>query len=422
MADRHRWPAAGVLAVALLAPAACSDDADGPGEARLEVDGEAVVERAAGSTDVVTGRTAVGPGDRIEVVDGRAVLAMSAGTRLELRAGHDDAADSVLVVDEVPELEAGDLLVASPEGIEVTAAGTTVSVAGGAAKVTRSLGMGVVAYDGDVVVDSAGQTREVPALRALLVPALGNPQPLRPAACRAPAVTASACPAYDPTDAWDRRFLGDAIDLGQRLESIADAYTSSLAPGEGRTPGFFRLILPGLEDEDEFGPELLDLDRPPGETLVGAAITDLGERGRFADRWRAVFGFRDEGAEWGLVALDQAVSRTPLLGAVTEAVSASPLAFGPTTTTTSTTTVAAPPPPPPAGGGDPTTTAAPPPPPPSTAPPATASPPPPTTAPPAPALPPPLPPDPVSPVLSPIVEPVTDLVGGLLDGLTGLLR
>jgi len=420
MADRRRWAVPAALAVALLAPAACSDDGDGPGEARLEVDGEAVVERAAGDTDVVTGRTAVGPGDRIEVVEGRAVLAMSAGTRLELRAGHDEAADTVVVVDEVPRLEAGDLLVASPERIEVTAAGTSVEVAGGAAKVSRSLGMGVVAYDGEVVVDSAGQTREVPALRALLVPALGNPQPLRPAACRAPAVTASACPAYDPTDAWDRRYLGDAIDLGQRLQSIADAYTSSLAPGEGRTPGFFRLILPGLEDENDFGPELLDRERPPGETLVGAAITDLGERGSFRERWRAVFGFRDEGAEWGLVALDQAVSRTPLLGAVTEAVSASPLAFGPTTTSTS---VPAPPAPPPGGGDGPTTTAAPPSTPAPTSPPATTGPPPPTTAPPptSPLTPPTLPPDPISPVLSPIVEPVTDLVGGLLDGLTSLL-
>ena len=416
MADRRRLRAlAAVAGVLALAPSACSDDGPDPGEARLEVDGEAVVERADGDRDVVTGRTDVGPGDRVEVVEGRAVMALAGGTRFELREGDADDSATVVRMDDVPDLEAGDLLVTTPGKAALAAADTGIEVRAGAAKVSRSLGMGVVSYDADVRIDSAGQARTVPPLRALLVPVLGSPQPLRPAVCQGSATT-TACPAYDPGDAWDRRYLGDAIELDQRLQSISEAYTSTLQPGEGRTPGFFKLILPGLEDEPDFTAALLDGQRAPGDTLVGAAITDLGRRGDFVDRWRSVFDFRDEGAAWGLVALDQAVSRTPLLGRVTEAIGASPLAFAPTTTapgggpggpstpTTSPTSPDAP------GPTAPTS--------PSTAPPPTSAPPP-TTAPP-PTLPPPE--DPITPVLDPVVEPVTDLTGSLLDGLGDLLR
>jgi len=417
LADRRRRVRAlGAVGVLALAPAACSEDGPDQGEARLEVDGEAVVERADGGRDVVTGRTDVGPGDRVEVVEGRAVMALAGGTRFELRDGDADDAATVLRMDDVPDLEAGDLLVTTPGRAEVAAADTALEIREGAAKVSRSLGMGVVSYDADVRVDSAGQERTVPPLRALLVPALGSPQPLRPAVCQGSSTT-TACPAYDPQDAWDRRYLGDAIELDQRLQSIAEAYTSTLQPGEGRTPGFFKLILPGLEDEDDFTAELLDVNRAPGDTLVGAAITDLGRRGDFVERWGAVFGFRDEGAAWGLVALDQAVSRTPLLGTVTEAIGASPLAFAPTTTRPSgdpdgpSTPTTAP--------GSPDAPGTPPPPPPSPAAPPPTSAPPPTTSP-TPTLPPPE--DPITPVLDPVVEPVTDLTGSLLDGLGDLLR
>ncbi|MGV3758762.1 MAG: hypothetical protein ACO1PW_04360 [Actinomycetota bacterium] len=399
-----------------LGLAACSEDGPGDGEARLEVDGEAVVTRADGEHDVVTDRADIRSGDRVEVVEGSATMALAGGHRLELRAGHGDDAATVVLMGEVPELEAGDLLVATPERTRVRAAGTDVEVHAGAAKVSRSLGMGVASYDGEVLVDSAGQERTVPALRAVLVPSLGSPQPLRPAVCQDGAATITACPAYDPTDAWDRRYLGDAMELGERLESIADAYTSTLQPGEGRTPGFFRLVLPGLDDEADFTAELLDTTRAPGDTLVGAAIAELGDRGPFEDRWRSVFGFRDEGAEWGLVALDQAVSRTPLLGTVTDAISASPLAFAPTTTSTPPTTApGGPEGGPPAGPTSPTVAPSGPtttPPAPTTAPPSN---PPPTTSPPT------VPESPLTPILDPVVDPVVDLTGDLLDGLGDLL-
>lgn len=392
-----------VLAVAALVPAGCSSDGPGEGEARLEVDGRAIVERRNGDRDEVRGGTDLREGDRVELTEGVGRMVLRGGTRMELRAGLGDAADSMLVMGTTPELEAGDLLVSAPDEVEVVAAGTSLRIEGGAARVSRALGVGVGVYDAAVRLDSAGQQREVPGLREMQVPALG-----RPARVARPLT-------YQADDPWDRRFLGEAMDLGARLEAIADAYTKNLNPGEGRTPGFFRLVLPGLEDEASLDDLVRTVERPPGETLVGAAITELGRRGEFAARWTAVFGFRDEGAAWGLVALDQEVSGTPLLGTIEEAIGSSPLTFvdapvalGPTTTSPSGSPGSA------GSPGSPTTTT----PPPS---PTTTTPVPPPTTP----IPPAVPQDPTAPtlepVLEPVVEPVTELVNDLVSGLLGLV-
>lgn len=384
---------AAVLAVAALAPVACARDEPNEGEARLEVDGQAIVERRDGAEELVDGETTLKRGDRVELSEGTGRLVMRDGVRMELRQGLDDAANSMVLMGTTPVLEAGDLLVAAPKTSAVSAAGTDIVIRSGAARVSRSLGVGVSAYDGAVHLNSAGLERDIPALREMMVPALGRP-PRSPRPLR-----------YQADDPWDRRFLGEAIELGRTLEALANGYTVNLNRGEGRTPGFFRVVLPQLEDQPEFGADLIDLDRPPGETLIGAAIAVLGRRGSFVERWSSTFGFREEGAEWGLVALDQDVSGTPLLGAIEEAVAFSPLTFaapglsggpgtgapgpdgGPPTTSTTTPTT-------------PTTS------PPTTSPPTT-QPPPPTTLPPNPL-------DVLDPILEEGGEAASDLVGSLL--------
>lgn len=391
---RARALIAVVLVVAAVAPAGCSDRQPKVGEARLEVDGLAIVDRRDGEQETVKDSAEVRSGDRVEISKGTGRMVLRDGNRLELRAGVADAANTMVVMAPTPVLEAGDLLVTAPKTLTISAAGTKLEVAAGAAQVSRSLGVGVAAYDGIVHLSSAGVTRDVPALREMRVPALGRPPRLpRPLDYRA-------------SDPWDRRFLGEAIDLGRTLEALANGYTQNLNPGEGRTPGFFRLVLPALDNQPAFAADLIDLTKPPGETLIGAAITELGRRGGFVDRWRSVFGFRDQGAEWGLVALDQGVSGTPLLGAIEQAVSFSPLTF------------AAPPRGRPAtdlggGGGSPTTTV-------PTTRPTTPTTTPPTTTPPT-TPPTTVPPNPLTPVLEPVLEPALDAVSGLIGGLLGAL-
>ena len=158
------------------------------------------------------------------------------------------------------------------------------------------------------------------ALRQATSPALGivdGPIPLR----------------VDASDAWDRRFLAEAIDIGRQLQSLVAPFDSSLRAGEGHTPGFFRVALPVLEQEPAFDGARLDSKRPPAETLIGAAITVSSHRLSFPERWSATFAFRDQGAEWGLVAVDEQVtSLSGVLDLVNSAFGRSPLVFpNPTT-------------------------------------------------------------------------------------------
>jgi hypothetical protein len=171
----------------------------------------------------------------------------------------------------------------------------------------------VASYNARVTVASAGRSLDVPALRQVAVPAAGllpgKPSPL----------------IFRAGDAWDQRFLGDAIDLGNQLVARSRGFTAQLGPGEGHTTAFYRQILPALANEPSFDVASLGPDRSPGEALVGLAIAVTGTRGSFDDRVAAVFAFHDDGAAWGLVALDQGVSRAPLLAGVDEAIGRGPL-------------------------------------------------------------------------------------------------
>jgi hypothetical protein len=385
----------------LVAPVfACSDDDPEEGEGRLELeDGSALVVRQDGDREEIDDDTEVATGDAVTLREGSGRIELRGGTVLELRAGVGDDVDTVLVMGPEPVLEEGDLLVETTTRFVLSAGETSIELRDGAARVSRAIVLEVASYDADVHLDSAGQERDIPGLREMQVPAEGLP-PEEPRPFE-----------YEPEDPWDRRFLSDAIELGDRLEGLGDGYTANLDDDDGRTVGFFRAILPGLVDEGELTSELLGRGRAPGETLIGAAIADLGRRGTFAERWQAVFAFRDAGASWGLVALDQGVDRGSLLDAVTDAVESTELAIAPPTTT--------------AGGGggrggggtatggdgspSPSETT-------------------PTTRPRSPTTPTTRPPPPpveetseglLPPLLGPIVDPVTDLLSGLVDGLLG---
>lgn len=393
MSGRRRPSRALVLgvavAVAVVPIAACSDDGPAEGEATLDVAGRAVIVRQGGEEETVTDDDVdLRVGDAVTLTDGTGRLDLGNGTHLELRAGAGEDPDSELVMGPIPTLESGDVLATTDEELALTVDGTRVRIVAGSARASRTSGLEVAAYDADIELDSAGQERSVPALREMQVPAVGHP----PDAARPFE--------YDASDPWDRRFLGEAIDLGQRLQALSDGYTQNLPATTPRTPAFFEEVLPGLVDDIDFGAGLVDAQRPVGDTLVGAAIVDLGRRGAFLDRWRSVFRFRDEGAAWGLVALDQGVDGSPLLGAVTRAVDSTELAIGsPSTTvarsapsTRGTTAGSAP------RGSTPTTPR-----------------PGPTTTVPTPG--PPGGRD--GGLLGPVVDPVTDLLAGLINGLLG---
>lgn len=397
----------GVLAVA------SDDDAIPSAGARVQLDGVGSVQRTDGSSSALRDGDILGPGDEVEMEEGIAVLELAGGGTVEVRSGIGDVDDTRLEVGSPLRLLAGDALVQGPVGVAVEAAGTLVTLrdpAGTAARIRRELAVTTAAYRGDVDVDSAGQEQTVPAYRQLAVASVGRlpdePDPLQ----------------VDGADPWDQRFLGSAIALTRSLDAFARSFTAQGVPRD--SPDDFAAVLPVLAEETGFASIRLDRDRPAGDTLVGGAIAALATSGDFDERWREVFDFRDAGATWGLVALDQGVEDGPVLGEVEAALGRSvadgtPEVAAPPTTTPTTT----------GGGGTtptsaatttpgttPPTTDAPPP----TAPPVTPPTTPPAVVPTLPTLPPSEPiipvPDAGGGLLGGVLEPVSELLGGLLGG------
>ncbi len=167
----------GMVVLCLGPIAACSDDGPKAGEARLDLDGRAEVERQDGETETLTDSDRLRVGDRLELVEGEAVLHLADGTTLELRAGRGEADDTAVVMGPKPVLEAGDLLVIAEDEVELSVANTDVTIADGAARLSRGIGLTAGSYTAEVNLDSAGATRQVDPLRQISVASLGQPPP-----------------------------------------------------------------------------------------------------------------------------------------------------------------------------------------------------------------------------------------------------
>jgi hypothetical protein len=305
---RVRFPAAAfaavVLATGVLAGCSRGPSEPAPGEARL-VSHTGVVQV---STDGQSWRDAsegtLRRGERIRVRHGgSAVLALASDGRAELRGG------SQVLLGRPLHLVAGDLLVrAGDDRVVVDATSAVASVTSrGDARLSRGLSLDTAVYDGAVDLRSGSRSFRVAALRQLSVPGVGL---LPDAGTHAPPLE------YRASDRWDREFLGDWIALGDDLEARSNGLSGQIGPDQGRTAGFYRLLLPDLDAQPDFTQTLVDEQQsvPPGERLVGAIIALAGTRhASFADRWTAAFTFRADGAEWGLVALDQRVRDRPAL-------------------------------------------------------------------------------------------------------------
>ena len=374
-----------LVALALLPLASCSggDDDDAT---TLRLDGRAELTGSADRT-LAAGEHELQDGDRVRLLEGTAVLELPGDRRLELRSGSWVTAGEQVAVDD------GDaLLLAGDDELVVTAGRSTVRLVDGAAKLRRSTGTTIGVYRGTAALSALGRSFAggVRAYRQATVSDSGS-LPRR----AVPLVYAGTT-----RDPWDARFLGEAIDLDREVAQRSRALGRDLGDDDGpsarQDPDFYEEVLPDLAAAPGFDEDLLDVDRSPAETVVGASVALAGD-GSFVERWRSTFAFRDEGAEWGLVALDQQARRPTLLdllsGAVGRAFSEAAGGQTPAPSGTSTTTTTTSP-----GPGAPTTTTT-------------------TTAPPSTTLP-TLPDE-----LDPVAEPVTDLIEDLLGvGLQVRLR
>ncbi|HEX4821092.1 MAG TPA: hypothetical protein VFV00_12895 [Acidimicrobiales bacterium] len=400
---------AAVLFAGIVAAATKSDDGN-VGEGRLTAHGRAAVTDVNGARREVSGVVALHSGDTVEAIDGAMTIDLPDGSTIEGRPAFKRSAATRVKVARPAELMDGDLLVVAKNGTDLVAAGNRLHLdaahgSPNAMRASRSLAVDASVYRGQAAFDSAGQVRIIPALRALDVSVLG-----RPPMDFAPL-------ALDENDAWDRRFLGDAIDLDHTLDSYIQS-SVTLGTANATTPAYYRSLVPSLANESGLTADLLaSSPHSPIDTIIGGAIAGLGHQGDFADRWRRVFAFKDAGARWGLVALDQQVEGAALLREVQSALNTAPLSFaaarrpagatpttGPTSTTGPTTTT-------PTGAG------------PTTQPPPTSPTTPPPTVP-SPTLPPPtLPtlPPPTTPTVPQVPQTGDPVVDGVVNSVNQLL-
>jgi hypothetical protein len=361
-------------------------------EGRLEPGGNVLLSGRGGDPISITSQRTLRRGDVVEVSDGSASVALPSGATLELRPR------TIVVFDKGPELRNGDLLVVAQRGPQVVRAAGSDVRASGATRLTQSLSLRVASYAGKASIESGGRSIDVPALRQVGVPAVG----VVPGA-PSPLVLARE-------DPWDKRFLGNVMANIDALESLSRGFTSQAVGG--RSVGFYRSLIPALDPQSAFQQAYVDQLREPGEVLLGSMIALLGRRSTFADRLAAAAAFRADGAPWALVALDQDVPsfevlRNNLATAIDRTVlQLAAAAPPPVTVPAPTTTVKR------TTSGRTPATSAPAPTTPSPAPTTAPTTPTTTTPPPAVAPPPTQPPG----LLSPIVDPVVNLLNGLLGG------
>lgn len=304
----------GLLAFGVVAVAAGCSSGGGNSAGQLTVQGQTEIAGASGDWKPVTGTVQVKSDEQVRVVDGEATITLGGEGKVSLRKGTQvkltQAPNSSI---DSPTLVAGDLLVEAPRGrVVVNAGDSDVVVEAGAARLARSPSLVVGTYSGTAMVTSAGRGLQVPALHQATVVAVG----LLP--------SQSSPLVYTTGDSWDERFLGDAIQLGDELAARSRGFTAQLRPGQDTNAGFYRQLIPALETQPDFGSTVVAPGGPAGETLVGLAITAEGSKGSFTDRLQQVFAFHEDGAAWGLVALDQGVSRVKILATVDDALGRGP--------------------------------------------------------------------------------------------------
>jgi hypothetical protein len=292
----------------------------GAGQADLTVNGQAELTLAGGRIQAAPHRSVLHRGDRVRMVHGSATARLADGGTLDLRDG------TTVRMDSSPFLETGDLLVvparASRPITVITDDSTTV--ARGPSRLSRAVALTAASYH-------AGLELDTPGAAGVAV------QPLRQATIAARGVTPSgqlASPlTYNEGDAWDRRYLAEAMSLDHQLEAQSRGFTANQ---RGATTGQNLLVAlyPELRNQTELAglvgsSPAHDLLSQPGELLVGAGIALQATHGTFSDRWSQVFDFRGAGATWGLVAVDQGLTdSSKLTGAIEAALGLANLPFG----------------------------------------------------------------------------------------------
>jgi hypothetical protein len=223
------------------------------------------------------------PGDAVRTsADGRALVQLPEGQGIELAPS-----SRIRLADEAQaELLDGRALLHAPTGVAVSSGPAQIYGSGGDFRVDRYVGvlrLGV--YTGSATVEGwDGEVRglQEAGVSAGIVPEAPHPMQV------------------DVNDRWDARFLGEAIDIGQRLAEIVGALASQLPPGTD--PESVMGALPEAFPAQGASRELIGVS--PSEGLVSAILAFQAARsdpGSAIGILRDIIDLRELGASWVIV-------------------------------------------------------------------------------------------------------------------------
>jgi len=255
-----------------------------PGTARL-VPGDAAVTVHRGSPTAAADAP-LRPGDALTVDFGVAVVQTSAGT-ISARPGTTIEFDGTS-----PRITRGDALV---EGQDLSVGAPAAQiVVDGIARVRQQLSLEVGVYEGEAAVKTQTASHTVPALRRAVIAgtagsALGTTLPL----------------SLDATDSWDRRLMGDALELDAALTSRSRGLTNQIASAPAEVREW--ILATASSKWHEVSP--LSDDEPVGELVVAAEIAKAAHLK--VDAVIDQMAQRAEGASWGVIAISHGVRTMP---------------------------------------------------------------------------------------------------------------
>lgn len=239
-------------------------------------------------------------GDRlVQSKDGIAELRLASGRLFEIAAADVRVPSQTEVT-----INRGDLLATITAPAKVGGEGIEVTSKKGVFRIDRSLSTRVGVYTGAVRLRSNAQSLDISRLRQAIV--AGSVVPRAPKPLR-----------IESSDAWDRRFLQEALDLDVRLTNFGRGLEAQL--GDGGGPAFFARIMPGSE-LGFLGPHL---GSRRSDLLIGLAVSAeaaKSESSSLADVFNRAFGLWIEGATWGLIAYEFGVGQPSIFSILLDAV------------------------------------------------------------------------------------------------------
>jgi hypothetical protein len=282
-----------IVGLALLG-GACTRTPQGGSGATLTPQGGEVSLQSDGVWRTVTDTVSLARGDRVKVSGfGRAFVELPSGM-LELRHG------STVRMGAVPELERGSLLAQAVSDLSVGIGPVQARAEDSLYRLDRSFSVRVGVYQGAVSLSGSGWDGTVSALRQIGV--VAGTVPRGPVALQ-----------VDPGDPWDDRLLGDAIELGDRLDRLQDGVAFQLPRRGGRDavaaalPLDPRMVLEGI-------PQRAPAARL-SEALVASVVASAAGPARDVapeDVFGQVMALRRLGASWIVVAAEWRLARSVL--------------------------------------------------------------------------------------------------------------